>query len=133
MSEPFPYPYSNNNTFFDPEISINSGQMFLWEKYDNSWYGIYGDYVLKLINSTSDWLIRKSETAFDDNNCGMRFLSFPRFPLWERQVFRLDDDLNEIFSSFPKDILVSKSLSRYPGLRLMRQEFDQCMISFVCA
>ena len=133
MSEPFPYPYSNNNTFFDPEISINSGQMFLWEKYDNSWYGIYGDYVLKLINSTSDWLIRKSETAFDDNNCGIRFLSFPRFPLWERQVFRLDDDLNEIFSSFPKDILVSKSLSRYPGLRLMRQEFDQCMISFVCA
>ncbi|MDW0256704.1 MAG: hypothetical protein QN732_10240, partial [Nitrososphaeraceae archaeon] len=82
MSEPFPYPYLNNNPFFDPEISINSGQMFLWEKYDNSWYGIYGDYVLKLFNSTSDWLIGKSGTAIDDNNCGKRFLSFPRFPLW---------------------------------------------------
>ena len=32
---------------FNPEISINSGQMFLWEKYENSWYGTYGNYILK--------------------------------------------------------------------------------------
>jgi hypothetical protein len=28
---------------FNPEISINSGQMFLWKKYENSWYGTYGN------------------------------------------------------------------------------------------
>ena len=32
---------------FNPEISINSGQMFLWEKYKNSWYGTYGNHILK--------------------------------------------------------------------------------------
>lgn len=107
--------------------------MFLWEKHDNSWYGIYGEYVLKLFKSTSDCLIRKSGIDIDDNNCGMRFLSFPRFPSWESQVFRLDDDINKILSSFPNDILVSESISKYPGLRLMRQEPHQCMVSFACA
>ena len=32
----------------DPIRTINSGQVFLWEKYNNSWYGIDGNYILKL-------------------------------------------------------------------------------------
>ena len=33
--------------------TINSGQVFLWEKYNNSWYGIDGNYIFKLtINDT---------------------------------------------------------------------------------
>ena len=33
--------------------TINSGQVFLWENYNNSWYGIDGNYVLQLtINDT---------------------------------------------------------------------------------
>src|SRR3970040_1496661 len=32
----------------DPIRTINSGQVFLWEKYNNSWYGIDGNYILKI-------------------------------------------------------------------------------------
>src|ERR671935_133176 len=28
--------------FANPEISVNSGQMFLWQRFGNSWYGVDG-------------------------------------------------------------------------------------------
>lgn len=124
-----PYEYS----FFDPVISINSGQTFLWEKRDNSWYGIYGDHVLKLFVSGSQVPSRGSKSDGVTNNLEMNFSAYPQFESWERQVFRLNDNLSDIFSSFSDDVLVSESINKYPGLRLMRQEPFQCMVSFACA
>lgn len=126
LSGPLSYPYINKNAYLDPEISINSGQMFLWEKHAGSWYGIYGEYVLKVHDS-------RTPVKKNDNKYEMQFFSFPQFPTWERWVFRLDDDIPRIFSSFSNDTLVLESIRKYPGLRLMRQEPYQCMISFVCA
>ena len=67
---------------FNPELSINSGQMFLWEKHNNSWYGIYGNYILKF--------------SILDNE--VQFFSTPKFDNWERFIFRLDDNIDDIFS-----------------------------------
>ena len=128
-SYPRPYEYS----FFDPVISINSGQTFLWEKRDNSWYGIYGDHVLKLFVSGSQIPSGGSKSNRVTNNLEMNFSAYPQFESWERQVFRLNDNLSDIFSSFSDDVLVSESINKYPGLRLMRQEPFQCMVSFACA
>ena len=107
--------------------------MFLWEKLDNSWYGIYGDHVLKLFVSSSQIPSGGSKSNKVTNNFEMHFSSYPQFQSWERQVFRLNDNLSDIFSSFSDDVLVSKSINKYPGLRLMRQEPFQCMVSFACA
>jgi N-glycosylase/DNA lyase len=102
---------------FNPEISINSGQMFLWEKYKNSWYGAYGDYILK----------------FTITNNNVEFCSSPKFDNWEHFIFRLDENVQNIFSSFSNDTILPKLLKRYSGLRLIRQDPHQCMISFACA
>ncbi len=102
---------------FNPEISINSGQMFLWEKYNNSWYGTYANYILK-------FSITKDE---------VEFCSTPKFDNWEHFIFRLDDDIRNIFSNFSNDIILLKLLKRYTGLRLIRQDPHQCMISFACS
>jgi N-glycosylase/DNA lyase len=102
---------------FNPEISINSGQMFLWEKYKNSWYGTYANYILK-------FSITKDE---------VEFCSTPKFDNWEYFIFRLDDDIRNIFSNFSNDIILLKLLKRYTGLRLIRQDPHQCMISFACS
>jgi N-glycosylase/DNA lyase len=112
--------------YTDPEISVNSGQMFLWQKFDNSWYGVYGDHILKFSILGQD----KEGTNEYDN---VQFLSFPEFKNWERHVFRLDDDIKNILSGFGKDLILSKAIRMYPGLRVMRQEPQQCMISFACA
>lgn len=133
MSEHTSYPRPYEYSFFDPVISINSGQTFLWEKRDKSWYGIYGDHVLKLFVSGSQIPSGGSKSNGVTNNLEMNFSAYPQFESWERQVFRLNDNLSDIFSSFSDDVLVSKSINKYPGLRLMRQEPFQCMVSFACA
>src|ERR687897_762291 len=107
--------------------------MFLWEKHGISWYGIYGKHVLKIFNPNPVILSAKRESDKEDNNCEIQFFSYPHFHRWERHVFRLSDNLKEIFSCFSGDILVTESINKYPGLRLMRQEPFQCMISFACA
>ena len=120
-------PNSSLSSYFaDPEISVNSGQMFLWQKFDNSWYGIYGDHILKF-----SILGHNNKGANEYDN--IEFFSFPEFNNWERHVFRLDDDIKNILSGFSKDSILSKAIRMYPGLRVMRQEPHQCMISFACA
>lgn len=103
--------------------------MFLWEQIGNSWYGTYGDHIIKF--STS-WTYKSSYINSKKNN-GVQFYSYPEINGWERKVFRLDDDIEKILSTLSNDTLVSRTIRKYPGLRLMRQEPYQCVFSFVCA
>jgi N-glycosylase/DNA lyase len=102
---------------FDPIISINSGQVFLWEKHKNSWYGIHGDQVIKFTQS---------------DKC-IEFSSFPEDKSCDQKIFRLDDDIKKIFKEISHDPLICRLTKAYPGLRLIRQEPHQCLFSFVCA
>ncbi len=102
---------------FDPVISINSGQVFLWEKHKNSWYGIHGDQVIK----------------FTQSDKGIEFLSFPDDKSCDQKIFRLDDDIKKIFEEISHDPLIYRLVRLYPGLRLIRQKPHQCLFSFVCA
>jgi N-glycosylase/DNA lyase len=106
------------HTSFNPVSSINSGQVFLWEKHNNSWYGIHGDRVIKFT---------QSEGYFE-------FCSFPEDKSCDqKKIFRLDDDIQKIFKEISHDPLVGRLARAYPGLRLIRQDPHQCMFSFVCA
>lgn len=100
----------------DREMSVNSGQMFLWEKIDDSWYGIYGRHVIKFKAAG-----------------GLEFSSFPDDKNMERKLFRLDDDMESILARLSSDALVGRLAQSYPGLRLLRQDPEQCLFSFVCA
>jgi N-glycosylase/DNA lyase len=102
---------------FDPVASINSGQVFLWEKHSNSWYGIYGDRVIK----------------FTQSDGYVEFCSFPEDKSCDQKIFRLDDDIKKIFEEISHDPLVCRLTTTYPGLRLIRQDPHQCLFSFVCA
>jgi N-glycosylase/DNA lyase len=103
--------------------------MFLWDQIGNSWYGIYGDNVIKFSASTTNF---NSFTRGNKNNT-IQFSSYPEVEGWERKVFRVDDDIKKIISTVSNDTLVYKAIRKYPGLRLMRQEPHQCIFSFVCA
>jgi N-glycosylase/DNA lyase len=120
-----------NQAIINLEISINSGQMFLWKRIDNAWYGIYGEHILKFSTYAADPL--QQNKNINNNDRFIEFYSFPAMKGWEQHVFRLDDDIKYILSSFSKDTLVSEAIRRYPGLRLMRQDPYQCMFSFLCA
>jgi N-glycosylase/DNA lyase len=49
------------------------------------------------------------------------------------QYFGLDDDLQKISASIDRDAHIRKALSAFWGLRLIRQEPWECLISYICA
>jgi N-glycosylase/DNA lyase len=117
--------YLKSLNSLNPEITVNSGQMFLWENYKNSWYGVYKSHILKF--------------SLDHKNSGkgphdhLYFDSLPELDNWQQLVFRLDDDINYISSCLTNDNIISQLFKKYSGLRLMRQDPFQCMISFACS
>lgn len=97
------------------ELCINSGQEFLWELIGDTWYGIRGSSVVRF-------------PAQDP----LKLESFP-LGLPPQDIFRLGDDVGAIFGEISRDPLVKSLLESYAGLRLMRQEPEQCLFSFLCA
>ena len=91
------------------DSTINSGQVFLWKKHDDFWYGVDGNKVL-CINS-DDLKIKSSGKKAD--------------------FFRESDDIKKILNSLKKDMVVKNAISQNIGLRLLRQDPFQCYISFI--
>ena len=89
--------------------SINSGQVFLWGKNGNDWYGINGQDILKINKNGIIKSLLNSKTNF----------------------FRKNDNMQEIIKSISKDEIVKKSVKQYVGLRIFKQDPFQCMISFI--
>lgn len=91
------------------ENSINSGQVFLWKKNKNYWYGVNGQDVLRVDEKGMIESFQNSRTDF----------------------FRERDNLESIIKSISKDKTVKNAVKRYPGLRILRQDPFQCLISFI--
>ena len=91
------------------ENSINSGQVFLWEKKDQFWYGINGQDVL---------CVSKNGVISSYKNQKIDF-------------FRKKDNFDLILLSISKDKKVREAIKKFPGLRILRQDPFQCLISFI--
>ena len=96
----------------DLDTTINSGQVFLWDKIDDAWYGANGSEILKV--TQDPFKITSSEKKTSD-------------------FFRQDDNMQKILRSIRRDDLVKDAVLRFPGLRLLRQDPFQCYISFICS
>jgi len=94
------------------DLTINSGQVFLWDKIDDFWYGINGQDVLRVKEEPFE-VISNQKTSDD--------------------LFRQGDDLKKILRDICRDKIVRTAAFRFPGLRLMRQDPFQCYISFICS
>lgn len=93
----------------DVEGSINSGQVFLWNKCGDTWHGINGQDVLAVGRSGRVRSYRGIRTDF----------------------FRRRDDMGRILESISRDGRVRRAAGRYPGLRILDQDPFQCLISFI--
>ncbi len=94
------------------ETTINSGQVFLWNKIEDQWIGVDGQDLLIL--KQSPFSIRSSL-----GNIG--------------NFLRSDDNLKKILADVSRDKIVEKAVKYSPGLRLVRQDPFQCYISFICS
>lgn len=94
------------------ETTINSGQVFLWNKIEDQWIGVDGQDITIL--NQSPFSARSSSNNINN-------------------FFREDDDLKKILSNISRDKIVARAVKQSPGLRLMRQDPFQCYISFICS
>ena len=93
----------------DVENSINSGQVFLWKKNETNWYGVNGQDILQI----------------DKNG------KIDSYQNLEADFFRESDDIEKIIKSISKDKTVKMAVKKYQGLRILRQDPFQCLISFI--
>ena len=108
-----------SKTPFSLDNTLSCGQAFRWQKHNEWWTGVVGQAVLKLRQSNGTFVFKGSADNLDG-----RFV---------RRYFRLDDDLDEIYSQIAKDKHVRVAVDRFYGLRLLRQEPWECLISYICA
>lgn len=93
----------------DVENSINSGQVFLWRKYNSCWYGVNGQNILH---------VEKNGKIHSYQNLKVDF-------------FRKQDNMDKIIKSISKDKIIKKAIKEYSGLRIFQQDPFQCLISFI--
>jgi N-glycosylase/DNA lyase len=100
---------------FDLDFSLCCGQVFRCRKKADWWYGVSGDKIFK---------IRQTGAVLEFEGVDEAFV---------KTFFGLNDDLAQISQCVNKDSYIAAALRRFEGLRLVRQNPWECLISFICA
>lgn len=100
-------------------LTLETGQAFRWRQ-ESEWYcGVVGRNV---------WKVRQAGRAIE-------LLSWPQpastLAAEARSYFRLDDDLPAIYRELGCDERVARAIRKYRGLRIVRQDPWECMVSFI--
>jgi len=110
---------NQSTTPFDLDHTLRCGQSFRWKKLSGWWYGVVERKVVK-IKQVRDKLL---------------FQTFPEGTEADfvKNYFRLDDNLPHILSKINRDKNIGMAIQRFHGLRIIRQEPWECLISYICA
>jgi N-glycosylase/DNA lyase len=100
---------------FDLGFTLCCGQAFRWDKRDEWWRGVVGKHVFK---------IRQTGNMLEFENINARFV---------KNYFGLHDDLLNIFSQIRKDTHLVQAIEAFKGLRILRQDPWECLISYISA
>jgi N-glycosylase/DNA lyase len=104
-----------NRTIFSLDSTLCCGQTFRWEKQDGWWYGVVRDKALK---------IRQIGNQLEFEGASETFVT---------TYFGLKDDLPRIYREIGKDEHMRRAIGAFRGLRILRQDPWECLVSFICA
>ncbi len=104
---------------FNLPYTLESGQVFRWQKREEWWYGMVRRGVLK-VKQEQDSLVCVTSTDEIDRTLLHNY-------------FGLDDDLSLILRSITKDQTMMEAAEKFYGLRLLRQPLWECLLSFTIA
>lgn len=103
---------------FNLDETLNCGQVFRWRRNRQRWVGV----------------VQGSVITVEQDCRRLRVRAQPRLDgTFIRRYFRLDDDLRRITAELHRDPVIGRALSALQGLRLVRQDPWECLISFICA
>src|SRR5438874_10666411 len=108
------------------EYTLTNGQTFRWRQSADGWW----DAV------TGSRLLRIRRVNGDDGTDRFEFQTFPGEPDSDlmKRFFRLDVDLEQLYRSWREaDPYLGDLSDRFRGLRLVLQEPEECLLSFICS
>ena len=100
---------------FDLDVTLCCGQAFRWDRRGGWWYGVVRENAFK-IRQTGDFL--------EFGNTKEKFVN---------TYFGLHDDLPKILRQISKDEHIKRAIEAFKGLRILRQDPWECLISYICA
>lgn len=109
---------------FNLNLTLCAGQTFRWQwnKETGYWSGVIRGQLIR---------IRQGDGGDLEFECAPGPDGDVREML--HRYFRLDDDIGAIYKSISRDSQMAELVHRYHGLRLMRQEPWECLISYICS
>jgi N-glycosylase/DNA lyase len=93
------------------DVTLCCGQVFRWNKIGDWWFGVAGDKAFK---------VRQVGEDFEYVGVDEKFVT---------HYFSLDVDLKQVLESVKKDVHMAKAIKNYWGLRMIRQDPWECLIS----
>jgi N-glycosylase/DNA lyase len=111
---------------FDLAMTLNSGQVFHWEKYGSGFVGAIGENAI-YAEQRGDIL----KAGFGETPKPTR--QARALPNIVANYFALDHPLEEICASFPHDPVMDVACDFCRGLRIIRQPQWECLATFICS
>ncbi|WP_370574477.1 DNA-3-methyladenine glycosylase [Methanomethylovorans sp.] len=103
---------------FNLDYTLDCGQVFRWDKVGDVWTGVVQGDVVRA------WQELKTGVVHIDSRLQEDFF---------RNYFRFDDDLGSILETVNKDEYMDEAIRGYRGMRLIRQDPWECLISYLLA
>jgi len=100
---------------FDLAMTLDSGQVFHWEKVDGGFIGTIGERAVYVEQWEEILCVSRGREELVHN------------------YFALDHPLAEICASFPNDPVINAALGYCRGLRIIRQPKWECLATFICS
>ncbi|AFV23366.1 8-oxoguanine DNA glycosylase-like protein [Methanolobus psychrophilus R15] len=103
---------------FNLDYTLDCGQAFRWNKIDSWWVGVVNGSIVRLQQDP------ESKEVLVDSSLSEAYM---------QNYFRFDDDLDDILRQVNKDRFMDEAIRKYRGLRLIRQDPWECLISYMLA
>ena len=127
---------------FNLAMTLNSGQVFHWEKVDPGFYGTIGDRAVYLEQDGTILRAKVDGVALPGHRVRKKY-AMTRSPTSRElappvselisHYFALDHPLDEICASFPLDPVMNAARDFCQGLRIIRQPRWECLATFICS
>src|SRR5215468_10623553 len=128
---------------FDLAATLNSGQVFHWEKVGDGFcgaigdHGVYGEqrgkYLRVEFEGEAPRRHRKKGRFVSNSRAGSQEPAPRSAAIIAHNYFALDHPLNEICASFPRDTVMNAARDFCRGLRIIRQPKWECLATFICS
>ena len=102
---------------YDLATTLDSGQVFRWQRQNESWVGVVGKNFARL-TQTDGGILAETSTGIDDLD-------------WLREFLQIGTNLDTVQKTFPDDEPMRAAVAACPGLRLLRQDPWECLASFI--